>query len=232
MLHQTGEGRVEIVLCCRIGDNERAPECIRRRLRKLHVGFRIRIVWINQHADHGRFWNRFTQKLETLGHELVDQKSHARHVSARPIEAVDESKLDWIRPKRENNRNCSRCSLGCHCRRGCIRHDQVDLSADQFGRQDRQPIIAALGKSKVECHVLTLDKKPDSFNPCRIAESCVVSDCGVCMLSTPTTGVAPCCARAASGQAATAPPTSDMNLRRFIVTRSPRRRWRASPAEL
>src|SRR5262249_4884421 len=37
-----------------------------------------------------------------------------------------------------------------------------------------------------------------------------------------------CCARAASGQAAAAPPSSDMNVRRFI--RSPRRRGRAKSA--
>ena len=38
-----------------------------------------------------------------------------------------------------------------------------------------------------------------------------------------------CCARAASGHAAAAPPTSVMNVRRFIfaITRSPRRRGQA-----
>ena len=38
-----------------------------------------------------------------------------------------------------------------------------------------------------------------------------------------------CCARAASGHAAAAPPSSVMNSRRFI--RSPRRQWRAALAE-
>jgi len=38
----------------------------------------------------------------------------------------------------------------------------------------------------------------------------------------PTTGIAGCCARVASGHAAAAPPRSDMNSRRVI--RSPRRR--------
>jgi hypothetical protein len=40
----------------------------------------------------------------------------------------------------------------------------------------------------------------------------------------PITGIAPCCARAASGHAAATPPSSVMNSRRFI--RSPRRRAR------
>src|SRR5580692_3169413 len=38
----------------------------------------------------------------------------------------------------------------------------------------------------------------------------------------PTTGIAGCCARAASGQATAAPPTSVMKSRRFISPRSPR----------
>jgi hypothetical protein len=42
----------------------------------------------------------------------------------------------------------------------------------------------------------------------------------------PTTGIAGCCARAASGHAAAAPPSSMMNSRRF--TRSPRRRGQAA----
>jgi len=49
----------------------------------------------------------------------------------------------------------------------------------------------------------------------------------------PITGIAACCARAASGHAAAAPPSSDMNSRRLIfgLIRSPRRRGRVSTAE-
>src|SRR5262245_2435171 len=41
----------------------------------------------------------------------------------------------------------------------------------------------------------------------------------------PITGIVDCCARAASGHGAAAPPMSDMNLR--LLTRSPRRRGQA-----
>src|SRR5262249_15509954 len=50
------------------------------------------------------------------------------------------------------------------------------------------------------------------------------------LLRNPTIGLVVRCARAASGHAAAAPPTSDMNSRRF--TRSPRRRWRAASRAL
>jgi hypothetical protein len=48
------------------------------------------------------------------------------------------------------------------------------------------------------------------------------------LLRNPITGIAGCCARAASGKTADAPPSSVMNSRRLI--QSPRRRWRAAPA--
>src|SRR5436309_10059969 len=47
----------------------------------------------------------------------------------------------------------------------------------------------------------------------------------VSLLRNPITGIAGCCARAASGHVAAAPPRSVMNSRRFI--QSPRRRGRA-----
>src|SRR6516162_7353165 len=46
---------------------------------------------------------------------------------------------------------------------------------------------------------------------------------------TPMRGSPACCARAASGHVAAAPPSSDMNSRRFIQL--PRRRGRAEPEE-
>src|SRR6516164_11113852 len=53
-------------------------------------------------------------------------------------------------------------------------------------------------------------------------------DLGRPVSDKPNTGSAGCCARAASGHAATAPPISEMNSRRF--TRSPRPQWRAALA--
>src|SRR5215831_2290668 len=56
--------------------------------------------------------------------------------------------------------------------------------------------------------------KPASFNPWRNARRRAVSvDDG---WSKPTTGIVPCCARAASGHAAAAPPSSEMKSRRFM----------------
>src|SRR5262249_34144476 len=72
--------------------------------------------------------------------------------------------------------------------------------------------------------------KPPSARPWRNpAKRCVVSS-GDLLLRYPITGIAGGCARAVSGHAAAAPPSSVMKSRRAII-RSPRRRGRALRAE-
>jgi hypothetical protein len=63
-----------------------------------------------------------------------------------------------------------------------------------------------------------------SFKPCRNATTRGAESTGVVLRRNPITGIAGCCARAASGNAIT-PPSMLINSRRF--TRSPRRRGRA-----
>ena len=69
---------------------------------------------------------------------------------------------------------------------------------------------------------------PISFRPWRNPRRDSAMPSGDWLLRNPITGIAGCCARAASGHAAAAPPSSVMNSRRFI--RSPRRRGRAATA--
>src|SRR5260370_18215906 len=70
--------------------------------------------------------------------------------------------------------------------------------------------------------------KPVSRKPCRNASSTYTESSGDRLLKNPITGIAGCCACAASGHAAPAPPSSVMNSR--LLIRSPRRRgehrWR------
>src|SRR6266567_8735574 len=70
---------------------------------------------------------------------------------------------------------------------------------------------------------------PASFRPCRKGSTVYAKPVAGVLLRNPTTGIAGCCARAASGHpAAAAPPRSVMNSRRFI--RSPlRHNTRDSP---
>jgi hypothetical protein len=72
-------------------------------------------------------------------------------------------------------------------------------------------------------------KKPASFRPCRNACANFGLMSAGKLLRYPITGIAGCCARAASGNPMAAPLRSVMNSRR--LNRSPRRRGRAALAE-
>ena len=61
---------------------------------------------------------------------------------------------------------------------------------------------------------LSPSTKPASFRPWRNPRDTSVNASGDWLLRKPITGIAGCCARAASGQAAAAPPRSVMNARR------------------
>src|SRR5262249_22184928 len=59
---------------------------------------------------------------------------------------------------------------------------------------------------------------PASFRPCRKGSTIYAKPVAGVLLRNPTTGIAGCCARAASGHAATAPPSAAINSRRPMVT--------------
>src|SRR5262245_36749584 len=57
--------------------------------------------------------------------------------------------------------------------------------------------------------------KPASFRPCRKGSTIYAKPVAGVLLRNPTTGIADCCPRAASGQLAAAPPRSVMKSRRL-----------------
>ena len=116
--------------------------------------------------------------------------------------------------------------------RGCERSPPiatmtVDTAADQIGRQRRQSINLIIRPAIFDRDVLRPrhSRLRSSLGGIRPRWSRRVPS-GT-LLRNPITGIAGCCARAASGHAAAAPPSSVMNSRRCII-RSPRRRGRAA----
>ena len=101
--------------------------------------------------------------------------------------------------------------------------------ADQVGRHSWQAVEVTFGPAVLDGDVAALDiarfgealvKRGNTRRPPRSGNTSQHAD----------HGIAGCCARAASGHAAAAPPSSVMNSRLF--TRSPRRRGRARSAAL
>ena len=81
------------------------------------------------------------------------------------------------------------------------RGDHGDLSANQFGRQRRQPIELILGPAVFDRHVLALDIAGVLQALAKCAQTVRVSRQAMCGSRNPITGIAGCCARAASGHA-------------------------------
>src|SRR5262245_23623652 len=101
----------------------------------------------------------------------------------------------------------------------------------QIGRQGRQSIILLIRPAVFDRYIPALDITGFA-QTLRNATTNGANDSADALLRNPITGIAGCCARAASGHVAAAPPSRPMNSRRFIfaVIRSPRRRWRAASA--
>jgi hypothetical protein len=104
-------------------------------------------------------------------------------------------------------------NLQSHCTGG-FRYVSYALGTSDIGRIDQHGNANGLGHQLVQ---------PASLRPLRNAAARGASDDPA--LTKATTGIVGCCARAASGHVAAAPPRSDMNWRRLI--RAPRRRGRA-----
>ena len=101
--------------------------------------------------------------------------------------------------------------------------------AHQIGRQFRQAFNLIFGPAVLDDDVLALDISGllQSLCEMRARRSAFVSD--AVLRRNPITGIAGCCARAAIGHAAAAPPSSVMNSRRcsfdHLVGAGEQRRW-------
>ena len=156
------------------------------------------------------------QEPQPLCHQLGREKIDARHIAARPGEARDKTKLDRVFGDGEDDRNRRGRRLGRECRRGAAERDNHgDLTANQFGRQRRQPIELVLRPAIFDRYVLALDVARVLQTLAEMRADGPQTASGDTAWRNPITGIAGCCARAASGHAAAAPPSSVMNSRRL-----------------
>ncbi len=153
------------------------------------------------------------------------KRGHAREVAARPVRGWRQAQPRPGRP-RSRRRSESSWSPPLPPVPPATRARQ---SRSPDGEPDRPPMPA----------IDRIDPPPSGIRSLRSGPrhsrfrsglggtrpGCVAYWPGAVVLRNPITGIAGCCARAASGHATAAPPRSVMNSRRFI--RSPRRRARA-----
>ena len=102
--------------------------------------------------------DQFVQYLQPFRPELDVQGGGAGEVAARPAETCDQSDLHRVGRHCKDDRDGRGGGLGGERRRDIGAADDVDLAADEVGRQDRQPVVLAAGPAIFDCDVATLDE--------------------------------------------------------------------------
>lgn len=159
-----------------------------------------------------------TDRINEHGHtaqpfrsQLSRQKIDTREVAARPGEARNKTNPNWVFSNDEGNGDRGGCRLGRgRSSNSAGRDDHGGPSVNQIGCQRRQPIKLIVSPAIIDRHVLALDKA--SILQALAERAQKVRE----LLRKPTTGIAACCARAASGHVAAAPPSKVMNSRRLM----------------
>ena len=154
----------------------------------------------------------------TANHPLRKEARVSENGSARvyagPVEAGDQPVHDRIATGRKYDRHGRGGSLG---RERCIdvRNNDRHRQADQFSDQTRQALELVVSVTVFDRHVLAFDEAGASFRPCRNAVVRCWKGAAGELRRNPITGIAACCARAASAHAAALPSVAK-NFRRPV----------------
>jgi len=84
--------------------------------------------------------NCLFEQLKPFRMQFGIEIGRSSDISARPREAGNESRRDGIAGHRHHDRNRRGCLLGCAGTWSSAGHDNVNLRANELGRQARQPI--------------------------------------------------------------------------------------------
>jgi hypothetical protein len=153
-----GEGRINVTAAANIQDNYLRPG----RGRRKHIALLLRdspIIRIaGKKCDRLRLRNELGQETEPLSSKVDAGVNHAGDVAARPAEAGDEPKFDWIAGKHENNRDrgCDtlRRDRGCGSAR---RNDHFSLAAKEIGNHGVHFRRLPIRPTPINLHILSLD---------------------------------------------------------------------------
>ena len=151
------EGRIDLAAAAGLDDPDLQPHGTSSRFHVSQYRFGAQAISrIDKHGNASCSGHQLAQEFKPLCHQLVIENIETCQIAARPGKAGNKTKLDRVFGRDEDDGDCRRCRLsGEHGT--CERGDHGDLSANQFGRQQRQPIYLALGPAVVDRHVLALD---------------------------------------------------------------------------
>jgi hypothetical protein len=105
-------------------------------------------LWIDQDCDDLCVWYQFRKQFEALRVQLARQNADPGQVAAGTGHAGNQAGSDGIGTSLEHNRDRRDGILGRErCNHAAVRCDHVDVAADEFGGECRQPIDAVLRPS-------------------------------------------------------------------------------------
>ena len=156
---------------------------------------------IDEHGNRAACGTKLVQQPQPLCHQLSVEKIDAGGVAARPGEARDQAKLDRVVADAEDDRDRRGCGLGRQRRAGC----RPRRSRPPGGEPDRPPAPAA---DRIALSPAVFDRRRSGPRRSRfiqaLAERGHIARVGIGRRRArrkPITGIAGCCARAASGHA-------------------------------
>src|SRR5262249_5091188 len=206
---QTCKCSIEVLPAARLRNMHVEAERPRRRLHLACIGLMTPVVGIDQDTEHGGLGNKVMQDTDLLLQELLGEEGYAGNIPAGTVDVGDEAQFDWVTPDVEHDRDRRRCRF----RRGCsgpTKGGNHCYPATSSAASDGTSPYCSVDRSSIA--TLRPSIWPSSLKPLRNA----AVHLSPALLRKPTTGIAGCCARAASGDAAAAT-SSAIKSRRFIA---------------
>src|SRR5215831_12979641 len=153
----------------------RAPQTLRPALR-----FRKGRIWITEPGNGGWRRDQLMQQLQPLRYFRFSLKAHAGYIAARPAEVGHEAGCNWIAAADEHDRY-GRGGSHCRARGNILASDHGHLSANQIGRECREPIELVLRPAEFDSDVMAVDEPRflQAIAECRYSVNCVGSSCGL-----------------------------------------------------
>src|SRR5439155_5935959 len=158
LLDNCYEGCVDLTFGAGVQETDVRSEGARSILHFPRFGRRRRKSWIDKHRNGSAIGYKLPSKLQPLRPHFRSHNGRAREIAPRPVKTGNKSSLNWVAPESEDDRYGPRRCLGRQRRRLTTgRSNHCNLTADQFGSELGQSIVAAFCPTILYCDVLTFE---------------------------------------------------------------------------
>src|SRR5262245_13468510 len=156
LLGERGEGWLQVTVDAGVLNYNLQPKRLPRdcRGRQLRLGVHTCRVHQQTHYCHPR--QHFAQQLKLFSNQFARKVGNAGGVAARPIEAGNQPKLDWVDGDAEDDWNLVRCCNSSLRSRAAKGDDHGHRKAHQFGCHFGKSIVSTFRPAERDVHILAL----------------------------------------------------------------------------